>query len=104
MIGYAEDTGASLLEGKPKQLACARRSPLVLVAIVAVAGALAPEGWGVVAAAGIWVWGNVGSRMFGRFNDAMHTLRDAEAGQAFWHDPQHSDVREAWKNYLEALK
>ena len=41
MIGYAEDTGASLLEGKPKQLACARRSPLVLVAIVAVAGALA---------------------------------------------------------------
>ena len=40
----------------------------------AVAGALAPEGWGVVAAAGMWVWGNVGSRLFGRFNDAMHTL------------------------------
>ena len=78
--------------------------PTVWLIESAVAGALAPEGWGVVAAAGMWVWGNVGSRLFGRFNDAMHTLRDAEDGRAFWHDPQHSDVREAWKNYLEALK
>ena len=78
--------------------------PTVWLVESAVAGALAPEGWGVVAAAGMWVWGNVGSRLFGRFNDAMHTLRDAEDGRAFWHDPQHSDVREAWKNYLEALK
>ena len=78
--------------------------PIVWLIQSAVAGALAPEGWGVVAAAGMWVWGNVGSRLFGRHKDAMHTLQDAEDGQAFWHDPKHSEVRDAWKNYLDALK
>ena len=78
--------------------------PLVWLIESALAGALAPEGWAVVAAAGMWVWGNVGSRLFGRFNDAMHILRDAEEGQAFWHDPKHSEVRQAWQNYLDALK
>jgi hypothetical protein len=78
--------------------------PVVWLIESAVVGALAPEGWGVVAAAGMWVWGNVGSHLFGRFNDAMHNLRDAEDGQAFWHAPQHGEVRDAWKNYLNALK
>ena len=78
--------------------------PIVWLIQSAVAGALAPEGWGVVAAAGMWVWGNVGSRLFGRHKDAMHTLQDAEDGQALWHDPKHSEVRDAWKNYLDALK
>ena len=78
--------------------------PLVWLIESTVAGALAPEGWGVVAAAGMWVWGNVGSRLFGRHKDAMHTLQDAEDGQAFWHDPKHSELRDAWKNYLDALK
>ena len=57
--------------------------PIVWLTESAVAGALAPEGWGVAAATGMWVWGNVGSRLFGRFNDAMHTLRDAEDGHGF---------------------
>ena len=78
--------------------------PIVWLIESTVAGAFAPEGWGVVAAAGMWVWGNVGSRLFGRHKDAMHTLQDAEDGQAFWHDPKHSELRDAWKNYLDALK
>ena len=65
---------------------------------------LGPRRMGCGGRGGMWSLGNVGSRLFGRFNDAMHTLRDAEDGHAFWHDPQHSDVRDAWKNYLDALK
>ena len=78
--------------------------PLVWLIESALAGALAPEGFAVVAAAGMWVWGNVGSRLFGRFNDAMHILRDAEDGHAFWHDPDHSRAREAWTQYLKSLE
>ena len=78
--------------------------PLTWLIWAALAGGLAPDGWGWIAASGMWVWGQCGSRIHTWAQSKLHDLQDRRDGQHFWHDKDHEELRTAWQDYLNAVK
>ena len=77
--------------------------PLTWLTLAGLAAWLAPEGMGWLAAAGMWVWGQAGSRLSSWVEGLAHQHRDARDGRAFWHTAEARPVRDAWRAYLEVL-
>lgn len=77
--------------------------PLTWLTLAGLAAWLAPEGMGWLAAAGMWVWGQTGSRLSSWVEGLAHQHRDARDGRAFWHTAEARPVRDAWRDYLEVL-
>ena len=77
--------------------------PLTWVLTSLLAGLLAPDGSGWLAAAAMWVWGQGGSRIFAWSQSEQHARTDAVEGHSFWHDAQRAEERAAWERYLEAV-
>ena len=77
--------------------------PLNWIVLATLAGWLAPEGWGWMAAGAMWVWGEGGSRWHAWAESHMHDRRDAIDGHTFWHGSSHEAVRKAWAHYLEVV-
>lgn len=77
--------------------------PIIWLLWAGVGGWLAPEGWGWMAAAGMWIWGQAGSKFHDHVQGLRIQHRDANNGQVFWNDPSQAKAREAWSNYLSIL-
>lgn len=78
--------------------------PLTWLLESILAGAVSPTGTGWFAAGAMWVWGQGGSRFAAWVESERHIQRDAAEGESFWHAPERSEEREAWTNYLSAIR
>ena len=64
----------------------------------------APEGWGWLAAAAMWVWGQGGSQLHTWAQTKLHDLHDRRDGEAFWNGKKFAPVKKAWQRYLDVLQ
>jgi 1-acyl-sn-glycerol-3-phosphate acyltransferase len=77
--------------------------PLTWFLTSLLAGGLAPDGSGWLAAGAMWVWGQGGSRFYAWAQSEKHGRADAKEGESFWHDNGRVNQRKAWQRYLEAV-
>ena len=77
--------------------------PLTWLLASLLAGLLAPEGSGWLAAGAMWVWGQGGSRFYAWSQSEQHARTDAAEGHSFWHDASRDNERKAWLEYLNAV-
>lgn len=62
---------------------------------------VAPFWMGLV---GFYIWANWGNILYGKLTDFYYDYNDAVEGQEFWASDKMSDLREAWTNYINAIK
>ena len=62
---------------------------------------IAPFWMGLV---GFYIWANWGNILYGKLTDFYNDYEDAVEGQEFWASDKMSGLREAWTNYIDAIK
>ena len=77
--------------------------PLTWLIWASLAALAAPQGWGWLAAAAMWLWGQGGSRLHTWAQSKLHDLQDRHDGEVFWNSQDLAPVRQAWGHYLRAL-
>jgi len=78
--------------------------PLTWLIWSGLAAMAAPEGWGWLAAAAMWVWGQGGSQLHTWAQTKLHDLHDRRDGEAFWNGKKFATVKKAWQHYLDVLQ
>ena len=53
---------------------------------------------------GFWSWATWGNKLHGRLTDYQLDHKDAVEGEAFWSDDKMNTLREAWVDYIDAIK
>ena len=78
--------------------------PLTWLIWAGLAALAAPDGWGWLSAAVMWIWGQGGSRLHAWAQSKLHDLRDRRDGEAFWTGKTFEPVKAAWQHYLRLLQ
>ena len=53
---------------------------------------------------GFWAWATWGNKFYGKLTDFYNDHEDAVEGEGFWSSDKMSNLREAWTNYIDAIK
>ena len=53
---------------------------------------------------GFYIWANWGNILYGKLTDVYNDHKDAIEGQKFWASDKMRNLRDAWTNYIDAIK